>query len=68
MGPNPALGVFYHWVGGFASGTFYLPFRRVRAWAWETYWLVGGVFSWILVPWILGLTLTQDLPQVLRET
>jgi L-rhamnose-H+ transport protein len=68
MGPNPVLGVFYHWVGGFASGTFYLPFRRVRAWAWETYWLVGGVFSWMIVPWILGLTMTQDLPQVLRET
>jgi L-rhamnose-H+ transport protein len=67
MGPNPALGVFYHWLGGFASGTFYLPFRRVRSWAWETYWLVGGVFSWIIVPWTLGLTMTRDLPQVLRE-
>jgi len=68
MGPNPALGVFYHWLGGFASGTFYLPFRWVRHWAWETYWLVGGAFSWIIVPWALAFFLTKDVAQVLSET
>src|SRR5262249_11853766 len=68
MDPNPALGVFYHWLGGFASGTFYLPFRRVNAWAWETYWLVGGVFSWIVVPWVMGLFASKELLQILHET
>ena len=65
MGANPLLGVFFHWLGGLASGSFYVPFRRVRVWAWETYWLVGGFFSWILVPWILGFFMTRDLPRVL---
>src|SRR5208282_3150301 len=64
---NPALGVFFHWLGGLASGSFYVPFRRVKNWAWETYWLVGGVFSWILAPWILALWMTSDLIHVLRE-
>lgn len=36
-------------------------------WAWETYWLVGGFFSWIIAPWILALIMTSDLFQVLRE-
>ncbi|HWO33048.1 MAG TPA: L-rhamnose/proton symporter RhaT [Candidatus Acidoferrum sp.] len=67
MGPNPLLGVFFHWLGGLASGSFYVPYRRVRVWAWETYWLVGGVFSWILAPWILALWMTADLVAVLRE-
>lgn len=67
MNPNPAIGVVYHWLGGLASGSFYVPFRGVKRWAWETYWLVGGVFSWILAPWILALFLTRDLPQVLHE-
>ena len=67
MGPNPLLGVFFHWLGGLASGSFYVPYRRVRVWAWETYWLVGGFFSWILAPWILALWMTSDLLQVLRE-
>ena len=52
--PNPLLGVFFHWLGGLASGSFYVPYRRVKGWAWETYWLVGGFFSWIIVPWILA--------------
>ena len=68
MSPNPVLGVFFHWLGGLASGSFYVPFRGVKGWAWETYWLVGGVFSWIIVPWLLGLTMTCDLLAVLHET
>jgi L-rhamnose-H+ transport protein len=65
---NPIVGVVYHWLGGLASGSFYVPFRRVKGWAWETYWLVGGFFSWIIVPWILALLMTADLGQVLRES
>jgi L-rhamnose-H+ transport protein len=65
---NPIIGVVYHWLGGLASGSFYVPFRRVKGWAWETYWLVGGFFSWIIVPWLLALLMTADLLQVLRES
>ena len=67
MAPNPILGVFFHWLGGLASGSFYVPFRRVKSWSWETYWLVGGFFSWIIVPWILALAMTSDLAGVLHE-
>ena len=68
MTPNPALGVFFHWLGGLASGSFYVPFRGVKRWGWETYWLVGGFFSWIIAPWILGVIITNDLPAVIRAT
>ncbi|WP_165072613.1 L-rhamnose/proton symporter RhaT [Paludisphaera rhizosphaerae] len=66
--PNPFLGVVFHWLGGLASGSFYVPYRFVRKWSWETYWLVGGVFSWIIAPWALGLALSKDLPAILSET
>lgn len=62
---NPFLGVFFHWLGGLASGSFYVPYRGVRKWAWEVYWLVGGFFSWILAPWVLASINTQDLLEVL---
>jgi L-rhamnose-H+ transport protein len=68
MTPNPALGVFLHWLGGLASGSFYVPYRGVKHWAWETFWLAGGVFSWIIAPWFLGLLITKDLGAVLSET
>jgi len=67
MAPNPVIGVVYHWLGGLASGSFYVPYRGVKRWAWETYWLAGGFFSWIIAPWVLGLLLTKDLPAVLSE-
>lgn len=67
MNPNPLLGVILHWLGGLASGSFYVPYRGVKRWSWETYWLVGGVFSWIIAPWVLGYFMTSDLMGVLRE-
>lgn len=65
MTPNPFLGVVFHWLGGLASGSFYVPYKGVRKWSWETYWLVGGFFSWILCPWVFALAMTSDLPGVL---
>ena len=41
MQPNPFLGVFFHWLGGLASGSFYVPYRGVKKWAWE----VGAFFQ-----------------------
>jgi L-rhamnose-H+ transport protein len=67
MNPNPALGVFFHWLGGLASGSFYVPYKGVKHWAWETYWLAGGFFSWTIAPWILASFLTKDLLAVLHE-
>jgi L-rhamnose-H+ transport protein len=64
---NPFLGVLLHWLGGLASGSFYVPYRGVRRWSWETYWLVGGVFSWLIAPWVGALINTPDVIGVLRE-
>jgi L-rhamnose-H+ transport protein len=68
MTPNPLIGVVFHWLGGLASGSFYVPFRAVKKWSWETYWLVGGVFSWIFVPWFMGSTISTGLLGVLHAT
>ena len=68
MSPNPFLGLIFHWIGGLASASFYIPYRGVKKWAWETYWLVGGFFSWIIAPVLLALIMTKDLFAVLSET
>ena len=44
------LGIIFHFTGGFASGSFYMPFRKVSGWSWESYWIIGGLFSWLIVP------------------
>jgi len=67
MGANPFLGVFFHWLGGLASGSFYVPYKGVKKWSWETYWLVGGFFSWIICPWVLSSLLTHNVVGVLGQ-
>ena len=65
---NPLLGVFFHWLGGLASASFYIPYRGVKKWSWETYWLVGGFFSWIIAPIVLASILVPNLGTLLGET
>jgi L-rhamnose-H+ transport protein len=65
---NPLLGVLYHWLGGLAAASFYIPFRGVRKWSWETYWLVGGFFSWIIAPLVFASLLVPGFWQCIRET
>ncbi len=50
MGTNPFIGIIYHWIGGFASATNFIPFRGIRRWSWEIYWIVQGVAAWIVAP------------------
>lgn len=47
---NAILGLIFHSIGGFASGSFYMPYNKVKGWAWESFWILGGLFSWLIVP------------------
>jgi L-rhamnose-H+ transport protein len=65
MIPTPVLGIPLHWLGGLASGSFYVPYRAVKKWSWATYWLLGGIFSWVICPLVFALLLTHDLFEVI---
>src|SRR5687767_13219554 len=67
MASDPVLGLVSHWSVVLAAASFYIPFKRVRGWAWETYWLVAGVFSWIVAPIVLAAVLVPGLWDVLRD-
>jgi L-rhamnose-H+ transport protein len=64
---NPALGVLLHAIGGLAAASFYIPYKRVKGWSWEIYWIVGGVFSWIVAPWAVSLAILPDTLEILRD-
>ena len=59
------LGVFLHFIGGFAAGSFYIPYKEVKRWSWESLWILGGLFSWLLVPWIAALLTVPGYAEVL---
>jgi L-rhamnose-H+ transport protein len=44
-----------------------VPYKAVKKWAWETYWLVGGFFSWIICPWLLASLLSRDVLGTLQR-
>ncbi|MDQ2721152.1 MAG: L-rhamnose/proton symporter RhaT [Bacteroidota bacterium] len=44
------LGIIFHFIGGSAAGSFYMPYKKVKGWHWESYWIIGGLFSWLIVP------------------
>ena len=62
---NPFFGIVLHAIGGLAAASFYIPFKKVKNWAWESYWLVSGVFAWIIMPWVVALLTVPDLISIL---
>ena len=61
------LGVIFHFIGGFASGSFYMPFKKVRGWAWESYWIIGGLFSWLIVPPVAAWFTLPGFAEIIRS-
>ena len=62
------LGIIYHFIGGFASGSFYIPYKKVKGWAWESYWIVGGLFSWLIVPPLAAYLTIPNFTEIIKST
>jgi len=61
-------GIIFHFIGGFASGSFYLPYKKVKGWAWESYWIIGGLFSWLFIPFIAAWLTVPHFMEIIRST
>jgi len=68
VGPNPFIGVIYHWIGGFASATNFITFRGIKRWSWEIYWLIQGFAAWIVAPTVLGSIFVPNLYGIIHQT
>jgi L-rhamnose-H+ transport protein len=66
VGPNPFIGVVYHWIGGLASATNFVPFRGIKRWSWEIFWIIQGIAAWLIAPMVLALLLVPNLFRVLH--
>ena len=62
------LGVIFHFIGGFASGSFYMPYKKVKGWAWESYWIIGGLFSWLIVPPLAAWLTLPGFSEIISNT
>ncbi len=68
MGASPLIGIIYHWIGGFASATNFIPFRRISRWSWEIYWIVQGVAAWLIAPMLVASIFVPHLFAILKAS
>jgi L-rhamnose-H+ transport protein len=64
---SPVLGVLIFILGGLASAVFYLPFKKVKGWAWESYWMIYAVVALVIVPWVLAFCMSPNVISVLKS-
>ncbi|HKJ78926.1 MAG TPA: L-rhamnose/proton symporter RhaT, partial [Prolixibacteraceae bacterium] len=62
------LGIIFHSLGGASSGSWYMPFNLVRKWRWEIFWIVGGLFSWLIMPYIATVLTSPGWQDILSAT
>ncbi len=64
----PLFGVLLHAIGGLAAGSFYVPFRKITGWSWETCWLVMNVVAYLIMPWVAAWFVAPQFLSVLWKT
>lgn len=49
---NTLVGLFIIALGSMGQSSSYVPIKKVKTWAWESFWLVQGVFAWLVFPYL----------------
>ncbi|WP_028296536.1 L-rhamnose/proton symporter RhaT [Olivibacter sitiensis] len=62
------LGVIFHFIGGGASSSFYVPYKKVKGWSWESFWILGGFFSWLIAPFVAAWLTIPQFGEIIRNT
>lgn len=68
---NIFIGLLIIALGAFCQSSCYVPINRIREWSWESYWLVQGVFAWVLFPLcgaLLAVPADESLMSLLIQT
>jgi L-rhamnose-H+ transport protein len=67
---NPVSGILLIALGSIGAASFYVPFKKVKVWAWESYWLAQGVAAWLVAPWLFAFIFIPhgELIPILRES
>ena len=39
-------------IGSFCQSSSYVPINKIKNWSWECFWLIQGIFAWLVFPYI----------------
>ena len=65
---NTTLGVAIFTLGGLAGAVFYLPFKKVKQWSWESYWMIYAISGLLVLPMVLAMITSPNACAALRNT
>ena len=46
------IGLLIIAIGAFCQSSCYVPINKIKDWSWESYWIVQGVFAWLILPFL----------------
>ena len=46
------IGLLIIAVGSFCQSSSYVPINKIKGWSWESFWLVQGLFAWLIFPFL----------------
>ena len=46
------IGLLIIAIGAFCQSSCYVPINKIKGWSWESYWIVQGVFAWLVFPFL----------------
>lgn len=46
------LGLLIIAIGAFCQSSCYVPINKIKDWSWESYWIIQGVFAWLVLPFL----------------
>ena len=52
---------------GLVAGSFYIPLKKVKNWAWESSWLINAIIGYVVVPWLYAYFVIPDLFGVFKQ-
>lgn len=57
------IGLLIIAVGSMGQSSSYVPINKIKGWSWENFWLMQGIFAWLVFP-ILGAFMANSLPEL----
>lgn len=64
MAPSPFIGVVLIAVAGILGAICFTPFKGIKKWSWETYWLVNAFVGWMITAWVMAYVTCPHLLRV----
>ncbi len=68
MNTSILTGIFLIAIGAFSSGSFAVPFGKIKGWQWETFWMVFSLGAYILFPMVACLVFAPDFLSIIQAT